>query len=189
MTALWSSTQAAVNTGYGMDPPLIHPEYYFGGPYGSPPSAYGHGSPNVLAGGGALKKGSKVAKYWMAYLRSLRGKKKRRARKGLKGGGYETAALDGFGYENAALEGFGDVTKGLSLEDLLERVRNKEGIAPNPNIRPWKGIYPPNDPRWHSRSPRFPRRPPNLMEESERWKRLQNAYKVSDFEDDSLSSE
>ena len=82
------------------------------------------GPPPMIAarrGGKSLVKGSREAKARMAYLRSLRGKKR-----GLSGSGnYTTAALDGYGnYTSAALDGYGNYTsaalEGAGLGEFTE---------------------------------------------------------------------
>lgn len=82
------------------------------------------GPPPLIAarrGGKTLVKGSREAKARMAYLRSLRGKKK-----GLSGSGnYTSAALDGYGnYTSAALDGYGNYTsaalEGAGLGEFTE---------------------------------------------------------------------
>jgi hypothetical protein len=79
--------------------------------------------PTIAArrGGKSLVKGSREAKARMAYLRSLRGKKR-----GLSGSGnYTSAALDGYGnYTSAALDGYGNYTsaalEGAGLGEFTE---------------------------------------------------------------------
>lgn len=64
--------RTAINTGYGKIM-SVHPEYTFNPPYGFP-ARNGSGGGTFMK----LKKGSPAAMHYMAYLRSLR---KRRRRK------------------------------------------------------------------------------------------------------------
>lgn len=87
MSSLWSKTSTAVNTGYGMDfgrigmpnpfykpQPMVHPELLMEPPYAEKEPLLRNRHRTV--GGGSLVKGSEEAKKRMAYLRSLRKKKK-----------------------------------------------------------------------------------------------------------------
>lgn len=75
MSVRTSSTNAAINYGWGM-----HPEYTMDPPYGYPPtSAYNPRSYALLGGSHQhLRKRSKAMKAYMAYIRSLRGRKRGR---------------------------------------------------------------------------------------------------------------
>lgn len=123
MTALWSRTSTAVNTGYGMnfgrlpDPyykprpwgiPGIHPELLMEPPYAQKTHKM------ETRGGSSLVKGSAAAKARMAYLRSLRGKKSGKG--ALRGGkSYNSAALRG-GADS--LGNFADILSGLKGDAL-----------------------------------------------------------------------
>ena len=90
--ALYSRTRAAINTGYGLPP--LHPEYYFGGPYGNPP--------HRVKGGKSMLKHYRGGNYSTAAM---------------EGYGYNTAALEGYGesYNNAALRGYGESYNNAAL--------------------------------------------------------------------------
>lgn len=114
MTSLWGKSKSAVNYGYGT---MFHDKYKMPGLIGYPNPFSIKPPSHRIKGGKALIKGSKEAKQRMAYLRSLRGKKKGGATSGganfgrsynkaaLLGGSYNDAALLGGSYNDAALLG------------------------------------------------------------------------------------
>lgn len=95
MSSLWSSTRAAVNQGYGMDSfylKKVHPELLMAPPYSQD---FDLTKRRRYPRGGSVVKGSAEAKARMAFLRSLRGKRKKGGRCMRGGKSYNTAALRG----------------------------------------------------------------------------------------------
>lgn len=110
--------RAAVNKGWGK----LHPEYYFGGPYGTVPTR------NPSRGG-----------------KKIRARKPRLNPKMLRGCGYTDAALEGYGYTDAALQGYGytdAALEGYGLEGTAGAISDAtSAIISNLDENSMKFIY------------------------------------------------